>query len=164
MQQLQKVLNVLRHHKLCLNLEKCAFAMESIKYLGYVIESVGIRVDPDKIQTIREWTVLRNFQELRIFLGLANFYHRFVFGFSHIAWPLNQLTNGGGRKTSRWMTIQQQAFDHLMNKLCKSPVLVLPDLYQPFEVETDASDYAMDAVITKLGHLVARIGKGYLNG
>lgn len=106
MQQVQKVLNVLRQHKLCLNLEKCSFAMTIIKYLGYVIESVGIQVDLDKIKTIREWTVPRNVQKLS-FLNLVNFYRIFVFRFNHIAWPLNQLTKGGGRKDFRWMIVKQ---------------------------------------------------------
>ena len=80
----------LQDHKLYANKEKCHFGMESIKYLGYVIDSEGVHVDPEKIQVIKDWPAPRNLTELRSFLGLANFYRRFVFGFSHLSWPLNQ--------------------------------------------------------------------------
>ena len=93
--------------------------------------------------------------ELHSFLGLANFYHRFMLGFSHITWPLSQVTKGGAREKLFWSEPQQKAFIELKNRLCFAPVLTLPDLQQPFEIEIDASDYAIGAVLTQEGHLVA---------
>jgi hypothetical protein len=81
-------------------------------------------------------------------LGLANFYHRFVLGFSHIAWALNQITRGGGKEKFAWGQSQQQEFNDLKKCLCSTPVLSLPDLQQPFDTEIDASDYAMGLVLT----------------
>ena len=89
LQHVEQVLSTLQDHGLYANKEKCYFGIKSIKYLGYVIDSEGVHVDPEKIQVIKDWPAPRNLTELRSFLGLANFYHRFVFGFLHFSWPLN---------------------------------------------------------------------------
>ena len=114
-----------------------------------------MHVDPAKIQVIWDWPSPTTLTELRSFLGLANFYCRFVLGFSHITWPLSQVTKGGSKAKFFWSKSQQKAFIELKDRLCTAPVLALPDLQQPFEVETDASNYAIGAVLTQHGHLVA---------
>lgn len=119
------------------------------------MDSNGVHVDPAKIQVIRDWPTLKTLTELHSFLGLANFYCRFVLGFSHIAWSLSQVTKGGSKAKFVWAKSQQQAFEDLKKRLCSAPVLTLPDLQQPFEIETDASDYAVGAVLTQHGHPVA---------
>ena len=87
--------------------------------------------------------------ELRSFLGAANLYRRFVLGFSHITWPLSQVTKGGAKAKFFWSESQQKEFTELKDRLCSAPVPVLPYLQQPFEVETDASDYVIGAVLTQ---------------
>eukprot|EP00253_Pinus_taeda_P034236 PITA_34236 len=114
-----------------------------------------VHVDPSKIQLIRDWPTPTTLTELCSFFGLANFYRRFVLGFSHITWPLSQVTKGGVKAKFFWSETQQCAFSELKNRLCSAPVLTLPDLQQPFEIEIDASDYAIDVVLTQHGHLVA---------
>ena len=155
LQHIQQVLNTLRQHQLYANLEKCSFGMTQIQYLGYIVDEHGVHVDPAKIQVIRDWPAPTTLTELRSFLGLANFYRRFVLGFSHIAWALSQVTKGGGKAKFVWTESQQKAFEELKHRLCSAPVLALPDLQQPFEIETDASDYAVGAVLTQHGHPVA---------
>eukprot|EP00253_Pinus_taeda_P009437 PITA_09437 len=115
----------------------------------------GVHVDLAKIQVVRDWPSPTTLTELRNFLGLANFYRRFMLGFSHITWPLSQVTKGGAKAKFSWSESQQKAFIKLKDYLCTAPVLVLPDLQQPFEVETDASEYAIGVVLTQHGHLVA---------
>jgi hypothetical protein len=88
-------------------------------------------------------------------LGLANFYHRFVLRFSHIAWAISQVTRGGDRETFVWGLSQQQEFDDLKQRLCSTPILSLVDLHQPFEIEIDASYYFVGAVLTHHDHPVA---------
>ena len=78
-----------------------------------------------------------------------------MLGFSHITWPLSQVTKGGAREKFFWLEPQQKAFTELKNHLRSALVLTLLDLQQPFEMETDASDYAIGAVLTQQGHLVA---------
>ena len=63
--------------------------MTNIKYLGYVIDSIGINVNPKKVQFLKDCPISQNILELRSFLGLVNFYRRFILGFGHITWPLN---------------------------------------------------------------------------
>ena len=88
-------------------------------------------------------------------MGVANFYHRFVFGFSHLAWPLNQSLKGGTQAKFRWTEEKQKAFEDLKLRLCSTPVLVLPDLQQSFEIETDALDYALGTVLMQHEHPIA---------
>jgi hypothetical protein len=129
--------------------------MTQVQYLGYIIDERGVHVDPAKIQFIRDWPTPTTPTELCSFLGLANFYRRFLLGFSHITWPLSQVTKGGAKEKSFCFESQQKAFEYLKHRLYSSPVLTLPDLQQPFEIETYASDYDIGAVLTQQGHPVA---------
>jgi hypothetical protein len=129
--------------------------MDRVHYLGYIIDQHGVHVDPAKIQVIHDWPAPTTLTELRSFLGLANFYHRFVLGFSHIAWALSQINRGGGKEKFAWGRSQQQAFDDLKQRLCSAPVLSLPDLQHPFEIETDASNYVVGIVLTQHDHPMA---------
>ena len=80
--------------------------MMRIQYLGYIVDEHGVHADLAKIQAIRDWPTPTTLTELRNFLGLANFYHRFILGFSHIAWALIQVTNGGGKAKFVWSDSQ----------------------------------------------------------
>eukprot|EP00253_Pinus_taeda_P033981 PITA_33981 len=108
-----------------------------------------------RIQVIRDWPSPTTLTELHNFLGLANFYCSFVLGFSHITWPLSQVTKGGAKAKFFWSKSQQKAFTELKDFLCSAPVLALPDLQQPIEVETNASNYAVGAFLTQHGHPMA---------
>jgi hypothetical protein len=112
-------------------------------------------VDPTKIQVICDWLAPTTLNKIWSFLGLVNFYHRFMLGLSHIAWALSQINMGGGKKKFVWGRSQQQEFDDLKQCLCSTPVLSLPDLEHPFEIETDASDYVVGVVLTQHDHPMA---------
>ena len=79
--------------------------MTQVQYLGYIIDE-RVHVDPAKIQVIRFWLVPTTLTELRNFLGLPNFYRKFVFGFSYITWPLSQVTKGGAKEKFFWSKSQ----------------------------------------------------------
>jgi hypothetical protein len=113
LKHIQQVLGTLRQHKLYANLEKCSFDMQRIQYLGYIMDEQGVHVDPTKIQVIHDWSAPKTMTELCSFLGLTNFYHRFVLGFSHIAWALSQVTKGGAKAKFVWVASQQKAFKDL---------------------------------------------------
>jgi hypothetical protein len=155
MRHIQQVLITLRQHKLYANLEKCCFGMNMVQYLGYIVDEHGVHVDPTKFQVIRDWPSSTTLTELRSFLELANFYRRFVLGFSHMALTLNQVTKGGFRAKFVWGKGQQRAFDDLKHRLCPAPVLSLPDLQQPFEIETVESNYVVGTCRTQHDHPVA---------
>jgi hypothetical protein len=149
LQHIRQVQHTLRQHELYANLESFSFGMDKVHYLGYIIDQYIVHVDLAKIQVIRDWPSPTTLTEFQSFLGLANFYRRFVLGFSHIAWALSQVTRGGGKEKFVWGLSQKQVVDDLKQRLCSSPLLSLPNLQHPFEIETDASDYVVGVILTQ---------------
>jgi hypothetical protein len=115
----------------------------------------GVPADPTKIQVICNWLALKTKTELHSFLGLINFYHKFVLGLSHIAWDLIEVTKGGPKTKFVWVASQQKSFEDLKLRLFSTLVLILPDLQQPFGIEKNASNYAIDAFLNKHGNSMA---------
>ena len=118
-----------------------------MKYTGHYISDEEITVDPHKIETVKNWPAPTNVPEVRSFLGLVSYYRKFVQGFSAIATPLTALLHKD--QPFHWNTSEQKAFDTLKEKLTSAPVLLLPDPTKPFTVTTDASDFAIGAVLTQ---------------
>ncbi|KAA0041498.1 uncharacterized protein E5676_scaffold205G001550 [Cucumis melo var. makuwa] len=106
-----------------------------------------------KIVAIRDWTVPKSVSELRSFLGLANYYRRFVEGFSKRASPLTELLKKD--VYWNWDPECQAAFDGLKQAIIEGPLLEITDVTKPFEVETDVSDYALGGVLLQNGHPIA---------
>ena len=125
-----------------------------IQYLSYIVEEHRVHVNLSKIQVIQDWPAPTRLTELRSFLDLANFYRRFMLGFSHIAWALSQVTMGGGKAKFVWTESQQKPFEELKHRLCSTPILTLPDLQEPFEIEIDASDYVIGVVQRRMLQLI----------
>jgi hypothetical protein len=120
-----------------------------------MVDEHGVHVDLANIQVTRDWPNPTTLTELWRFLGLANFYQRFMLGFSHIAWALSQVTKGSGRAKFVWGKEHQHLFDDLKHHLCSNPLLSLPNLQQPFEIETDAYDYVVGTILTYHEHPMA---------
>ncbi|KAL2225718.1 UNVERIFIED_CONTAM: Transposon Tf2-12 polyprotein, partial [Sesamum indicum] len=150
---LRQVLTRLREHELYVKVSKCSFARETISFLGHIVERGRIRMDPKKVQAIEEWRPPSDVHDLRSFLGLANYYRRFVKDYSAIAWPLTDLLKK--TETWNWTPQCQVAFDDLKRAMVTDPVLALPDMSKPFLVETDASDFALGGVLMQDGHPIA---------
>jgi hypothetical protein len=146
-QHLRIVLTRLREQQLYVKMSKCAFMQREVSFLGHRIGADGLRVAPDKIGAVQQWPRPKNVGDVRSFLGLANFYRRFVKDYSRIALPLTELTRevtGGG---FAWGDKQQAAFDELKAALCSPPVLLVPDQSKPFVLNTDACKYAIGATL-----------------
>ena len=127
------------------NMAKCEFFKESVEYLGHVISSKGIATDPKKIESMKQWPVPTNLKEMQSFLGLCNYYQRFIKGYSKIAAPLTDLTHKD--TPFIWTSQAMEAFEDLKNRMITAPVLCIPDPKLPFTVTTDASDFAVGAVL-----------------
>ncbi|KAL2224126.1 UNVERIFIED_CONTAM: Retrovirus-related Pol polyprotein from transposon, partial [Sesamum indicum] len=126
---LRQVLTRLREHELYAKVSKCSFAQETISFLGHIVERGRIRMDPKKVQAIEEWQLPKDVHDLRSFLGLANYYRRFVKGYSEIARPLTDLLKK--TETWNWTPQCQVAFDNLKKAIVTDPVLALPDMSKP---------------------------------
>jgi hypothetical protein len=101
----------------------------------------------DKIKAIQEWPELNNVKEVRSFLGLAGYHRRFVKDYAKIAAPLTELTKE--KNGWKWEDVERKAFNDLKSALSNTPVLILPDMNKPFVVTTDASGFAVGAVLTQ---------------
>jgi hypothetical protein len=139
------VLQVAKDHSLFFKLSKCSFHVPSIDYLGLVLEKGTTKMDPVKLAGIRDWPTPKTVKDVRSFHGFCNFYRSFIRGFSKITLPLNALTKKGVE--FQWTRAAQEAFDTLKEKMTEAPVLAHPDLTKPFELEVDASGYAIGAVL-----------------
>ena len=153
-QHLREVLQILKEHKLYANIQKCQFNLPEVNYLGHIVGRNGIRPDPQKIQVVQNWPQPRTVHEVRSFLGLCNFFRRFIKDYSTKAAGLNRLLQKDGCK---WNTAAQQSFEGLKKALVNAPVMAVPDFDKPYELEvwTDASDSAVGAVLMQDGHPIA---------
>ena len=115
------VLETLQHHKLYAKASTCHFGRSSVGFLGHVISERGVPVDPRKVATIAEWATPLSCTDVRRFVGLANYYNKFVSRFSALAAPLTALCSPRSRFT--WGPAEQQSFDSLKAALTSAPVL-----------------------------------------
>ncbi|MCO5586422.1 hypothetical protein L7F22_040362 [Adiantum nelumboides] len=152
-EHLKVTFQALRDNKLYVNQKKSEFFLQEIQYLGHIISKNGIRMDPAKLEVIKDWPNPRNLHEVRSFIGMCAYYRRFIEKFSLIAGPLHDLTKKNVKYV--WTKKRQQAFDTLKQKLISQPVLALPDLSKPFEVQCDACGDCLGAVLLQEGHAIA---------
>lgn len=146
--RMRDVLSRLRAAGLKLSPKKCDLFKKKVSYLGHVVTTEGIRVDPGKIEAIREWPVPVNVTQLRSFLGLCSYYRKFIYNFAKLARPLNALTEN---KPFFWTMECNDAFQGLKSKLMNSPVLSYPDPKGgDFVLDTDASNRAIGAVLLQM--------------
>jgi hypothetical protein len=142
-EHLRLVVQRLADWNLKVNVKKSFFFKDTIKFLGHEVGAFGVRQDEGKCEAITKWKAPKNQAELRMFLGFAGYYRRFVDRFADYVANLACLL----RKDIpwRWTEQQQGAFEGLKTALTSGQVLVAPDFTKPFIVYTDASDFAIGA-------------------
>ena len=144
---IHRVLERLNGAGLHLKPEKCEFHKMEVKYLGLIIGADGIKMDPSKVETVKAWPPPENLRDVRGFLGFANFYRRFVKGYSKVVEPLIRLTRKG--QPFKWETKQQESFNRLKTSFTMAPILRRFDHDHDIVVETDASDFVSAAVLSQ---------------
>nr|GEU98208.1 hypothetical protein CTI12_AA187700 [Tanacetum cinerariifolium] len=127
--------------------------VDAVEFLGHKIKDGGLMMDDTKIKAIQGWEPPTKVTELRSFLGLVNYYRRFIMGYSAIASPLTDLL----KKNQAWIWDEecQAAFESLKKAVMEEPVLRLPDVTMPSELHTDAYDFAIGGVLMQDEHPIA---------
>ena len=146
-EHIEWVLEQLKKNGYYANPDKCEFYQPEVNFLGHVIKVGGIAVQQHKIDSIVNWPVPSCVKDVRSFLGITNYYHRFVAQFAHLATPLTNLT----KKDTPWIwgIVEQTAFDALKQALASAPMLRTPDNSKPYTIHTDASGYAVGATLSQ---------------
>ncbi|POM78491.1 Reverse transcriptase [Phytophthora palmivora] len=147
LKHIRRVCEVMRANKLYANIEKCVFAAEEIKVLGCFVSRVGVRADPGKVKAIAAWPTPRSQKDLRKWLSLANYLHKYSTGYVELARPLSDLS----KKDADWVWEQQHhdAFDNIKASLQQVPVTALSNENKSFSVVCDASDYAIGCALLR---------------
>jgi hypothetical protein len=158
---MREVLKRLKDNQYFCKLTKCDFFKTSIKFLGHIVSPQGVSPDPAKVASILNWPTPQNVSDVRSFLGLANYFRKFIENYAEITTPLTNLVKGGvskrkGKITSvTWDDACTQAFEKLKSALANAPCLALPNFTKPFQVITDASDFAIGAILVQEGRPIA---------
>ena len=152
-EHLRLALEILRKERLYAKFTKCEFWLDKVQFLGHIVSSEGISVDPAKVEAVANWEQPKTPTEVRSFLGLAGYYRRFVQDFSKIAAPLTRLT----RKNEKfeWTPKCEESFQELKKRLISAPVLTLPDETGNFVIFSDASHKGLGCVLMQHGKVIA---------
>lgn len=157
------VLQRLREANLFVNLQKCKFDTSEVRFLGYIVSANGVRMEEDRVEAIRSWPEPRNVRDIQVFIGFANFYRRFIEGFSKKAAPLTSLIKDPSKKRGKhlrstdhaaadnsFLTSEARTSFHLIkDAFTKAPILQHFNHSLSARVETDASGGAIGGILTQ---------------
>ncbi|CAA7270379.1 unnamed protein product [Cyclocybe aegerita] len=145
-EHVKEVLQRLQKHGLYTWPDKCEWHTDRVEYLGYILSADGLSMAADKVKIIQDWPKPRKVKDIQSFLGFTNFYRRFIYNYSDICVPLTQLTRKG--VPFKFSDEAWESFNYLKKAFTTAPVLTqwIPD--QPIILETDASDYALAAILS----------------
>jgi hypothetical protein len=152
-EHLRKVLQRLRDCQLYAKLSKCEFWISEVLFLGHIIKRDGLVVDPKKVEAILDWNAPKDVRGIKSFIGMVGYYRRFIEGFSKIARPMTALL--AKKVEFKWTPACQESFEMLKQKLSTTPVLVLPEVQNPFSVYCDASYTGLGCVSMQEGKVAA---------
>jgi hypothetical protein len=148
LERLEAVLSRLVQAGLKLKPSKCHILQQSVEFLGHVVSSDGIGTSPSKTKIVADWPAPQSQRELRAFLRLASYYRRYVRNFAEVAAPLSEMTAKG--KRFEWSPQAQEAFVRLKASLTSPPILAVPSDEASYVLDTDASDFAIGAVLSDI--------------
>ncbi|KAK3100025.1 hypothetical protein FSP39_013636 [Pinctada imbricata] len=162
LKDLSMVFKKLKEAGLTLEPSKCHFAVRQLKFLGHIISKNGVEVDPEKTRIVSELPAPKKQKQVRSFLGMANYYRRFIPNFAKIAAPLYDLLKKD--KPFKWSDPCQESFDKLKSALLSAPILAYPDPVKNFVLTCDASNSAIGFYLSQMStdnreHVIAYGGK-----
>ena len=141
-----EVIKRLEENDLYVKPEKCKWKVREVEFLGVVIGPEGIKMEKEKVKGVLEWPTPKGIKDVQKFLGLANYYCRFIEGFATVARPLHDLVKKD--KKWEWMEREKKAFTELKKRFTKEPVLAASDIDKKMRMEVDVSDYAMGGILS----------------
>ena len=145
--KLREVFERVRNANLTVKPSKCYIGFSSIEFFGYLVGDGLLQIQNDKIYKIRDAKIPVTKKQVRAFLGLTGYYHKFIPNYAQLMAPLSDLMKKGMPDRVGWSTQADNAFAALKNLLCEQPVLRLPDFSLPFIFRTDASNVGLGAVL-----------------
>uniref|UniRef100_A0A914Z7V0 RNA-directed DNA polymerase n=1 Tax=Panagrolaimus superbus TaxID=310955 RepID=A0A914Z7V0_9BILA len=165
LEHVRAVLDRLRLFNLKLRAAKCQIAKRSVCYVGHLLDKHGYAPSPKHVEAFKKLAPPANVKQLRTFMGMINFFHKFVDSFAQVAGPLNALLRKGA--PFDWQPPQQHAFEQLIEVLTTPPVLQPPHMDKPFLIYSDASSRGIGAAILQAGddglaHVVMYVSRGLL--
>lgn len=147
LKNLAETLDRFKQHGLKLKPRKCVLFQREVEFLGRIVSSNQLKITSKDTKTVDAWPVPTSSKEVERFLGLANYHRSFIKNFAVMAQPLYNLT---GKNQFKWSEKEQSAFDALKTALMNPPVLGLPNIHDPFILDTDASDAAIGAELIQV--------------
>ncbi len=146
---LKEVLSILEQNKFYAKMSKCDLNKSELLYLGHIVGADGIRVDPAKVAAVSSWPVPKDLHQLRSFMGLTNYFRKFMQGYARRCKPLTDLTRKAAQYV--WTPECNAAFEGLKQDLTSAPVLAAPDNSKAFEVVSDSCQWSIGAVLMQDG-------------
>lgn len=159
----RSVLERLEQFGLYANLAKCSFHQQEVGFLGFIVDNEGVKMEPSRVTAINEWPEPQTTKDIQQFLGFAGFYRRFIRNYSHVSSALSDCLKGGHSGRADMGKGGSEAFRAIQKAFTEAPLLRHYDPELPTRVETDASGYALGAILTQLSegrwHPVAFMSK-----
>lgn len=146
-ENLKKVFQKLREANLKVQIDKSEFLRKEIDFLGHVVTTEGIKPNPAKIHVIKEFPIPKSQKEIKSFLGLLGYYRKFIKDFAKLTKPLTQCLKKG--KSVKLTNEYIKAFENCKDLLINDPILQFPDFSKPFVLTTDASNFAIGAILSQ---------------
>lgn len=149
LQNIKLIFQRLRDTNLKVQVDKCEFLRKEIDFLGHLVTQEGIKPNPKKLKAITNYPLPKTTKQIKSFLGITGFYRKFIKNYAHIAKPLTNCLKKGNKiqHTEEFLN----AFNTLKSLLTNPPILAYPDFEKPFLLTTDASNYALGAVLSQKG-------------
>jgi len=141
----EKVLKRLEENDIFVKPEKCKWKVREVEFLGVVIGPKEVEMKREKVEGVLNWPAPRNIKEVQKFLGLANYYRKFIKDFAKIAALLHVLVRK--KQKQKWEKEQEEAFEKLKVVFTTEPILAILDINREMRVEVDALDYAIGGVL-----------------
>ena len=149
---LRSVFQALREQRLFANLQKCHFFIDNLVFLGYVVSSECIKMGPSKVEAIECWPIPKSIHTVRSFHGMVSFYRRFIKHFSTLVAPITECMKV---RVFKWTQEAKESFESIKRKMTIASVLTLPNFSKVFELDYDASNVGIGAVLSQKGRPIS---------